>query len=94
MARNQGLQSTVWVSLLAIISVIISLISFFLADLFTNQFDAVRAFYAESFGWEWRWVSQHPKHRYGMFYSDGDAVAGVVQEAGEKASKREPPAVA
>jgi hypothetical protein len=51
---------------------------FIWADLFTSEFDAARKFYAETFGWEWRWVSQHPKHRYGIFYSDGHAVAGVA----------------
>jgi predicted enzyme related to lactoylglutathione lyase len=51
---------------------------FIWADLFTSEFDAALKFYAETFGWEWRWVSQHPKHRYAMFYSDGHAVAGVA----------------
>jgi predicted enzyme related to lactoylglutathione lyase len=51
------------------------------ADLFTSEIDGARRFYAETFGWEWRWISRRPAHRYGIFYSDGDAVAGVAERA-------------
>ena len=36
------------------------------ADLFTSEFDAARQFYADTFGWEWRPVSRHAEHRYGV----------------------------
>jgi len=51
---------------------------FIWADLFTSEVDAARQFYAATFGWEWRWVIQHPVHGYGMFYAEGRAVAGVA----------------
>lgn len=57
------------------------------ADLFTSEFDAARQFYADTFGWEWRWISRGPEHRYGIFYSDGEAVAGVAHRAAPEPDK-------
>jgi len=51
---------------------------FIWADLFTSDLEAERRFYATLFGWEWRWISQHPEHPYGMFYNDEIAVAGIA----------------
>ena len=51
---------------------------FIWADIFTSDVPGARRFYAEMFGWEWRWISKHPDHLYGMFYMDGIAVAGVA----------------
>jgi predicted enzyme related to lactoylglutathione lyase len=51
---------------------------FIWADIFTSDVSGARRFYAEMFGWEWRWISENPDHPYGMFYLDGVAVAGVA----------------
>jgi predicted enzyme related to lactoylglutathione lyase len=51
---------------------------FIWADLFTSDVAGARRFYSEMFGWEWRWINEHPDHPYGMFYRDGVAVAGVA----------------
>jgi predicted enzyme related to lactoylglutathione lyase len=48
-------------------------------DLFTSDVEGVQRFYGELFGWEWRWVSKRRGHRYGMFYDDGIAMAGVAE---------------
>lgn len=50
------------------------------SDLFSSDMEANRVFYAELFGWEWRWISQPPRP-YGMFYLDGYAVAGMAHRA-------------
>jgi len=54
---------------------------FIWADLVTSDVAAARRFYSSLFGWEWRWVSQHPDHPYGMFYKNDIAVAGVAHRA-------------
>lgn len=48
------------------------------ADLFTNDLPAAREFYAGVFGWEWRWVSEQAPRLYGLFYAQGQPVAGVA----------------
>jgi len=48
------------------------------ADLFTSDVAAARRFYSAVFDWEWRWVTQHPDHPYGIFYKNDVAVAGVA----------------
>lgn len=54
---------------------------FIWADYFTSNVDAARSFYAALFGWEWREISVDPERRYGIFYSDGEPVAGVAYRA-------------
>jgi predicted enzyme related to lactoylglutathione lyase len=49
------------------------------ADLFTSDVAGAQRFYSEVFGWEWRWISEHPEHVYGMFYENDIAVAGVAR---------------
>lgn len=51
---------------------------FIWADVFTSDISGTRRFYQGLFGWDWRWISEQPDHRYGMFYRDGVAVAGVA----------------
>lgn len=48
------------------------------ADLLTNDLPGARRFYGELLGWEWRWVSEGSQTPYGIFYKDGEAVAGVA----------------
>jgi predicted enzyme related to lactoylglutathione lyase len=57
------------------------------ADLFTDEIDGARQFYAATFGWKWRWIRRHTVHGYGMFYSEGRAVAGVAQHVAPEADK-------
>ena len=54
---------------------------FIWADYFTSDVDAAKAFYAALFGWEWRDISTAPDSRYGIFYHDGEPVAGVAYRA-------------
>lgn len=49
------------------------------ADYFTSDIDVARRFYGELFDWEWRWVVNEPGSRYGIFYSEGEPVAGVAE---------------
>jgi uncharacterized protein len=51
------------------------------ADYFTSNVEAARKFYAALFGWEWREVVPDPENRYGVFYQDGEPVAGVAYRA-------------
>jgi uncharacterized protein len=51
------------------------------ADYFTSNVEAARIFYAALFGWEWREIATGTGSRYGMFYQDGEAVAGVAYRA-------------
>jgi hypothetical protein len=51
------------------------------ADYFTSNVEAARTFYTALFGWEWREVVQEPQHRYGVFYQNGEPVAGVAYRA-------------
>jgi uncharacterized protein len=48
------------------------------ADYFTSNVEAARIFYAALFGWEWREIATGRGSRYGMFYQDGEPVAGVA----------------
>lgn len=52
------------------------------SDLFTVDVASARSFYTGLFGWQWKSISDHPRP-YGIFYSDGIAVAGLTN--------REPP---
>jgi len=52
---------------------------FIWADFFTSDIDAALAFYGPLFDWEWRWLVNEPGSRYGLFYQDGEAVAGVAE---------------
>jgi len=52
------------------------------ADLFATDMTVARTFYSGLFGWEWRSISEKPRP-YGMFYRNGNAVAGLTN--------REPP---
>jgi predicted enzyme related to lactoylglutathione lyase len=54
---------------------------FIWADYFTSDVDTAKAFYAALFGWEWRDISIAPKDRYGIFYYDGQPVAGMAYRA-------------
>ncbi|MDJ0848520.1 MAG: VOC family protein [Myxococcota bacterium] len=47
------------------------------ADLFTNDVDRARRFYAGVFGWEWRELTRAPQ-RYGLLYMGGQRVAGIA----------------
>jgi predicted enzyme related to lactoylglutathione lyase len=47
------------------------------ADLFTNDVERARKFYEQVFDWDWRVVTAEPQH-YGLLYSNGEAVAGIV----------------
>jgi predicted enzyme related to lactoylglutathione lyase len=49
------------------------------ADMFSSDVSGARRFYGELFGWDWRWVSERPGKRYGIFTNDGAAVAGLAQ---------------
>jgi predicted enzyme related to lactoylglutathione lyase len=51
---------------------------FIWADMFTSDISGTRQFFAGLFGWDWRWISEQPGHRYGIFFDDGVAVAGVA----------------
>lgn len=46
-------------------------------DLLTADVDAARQFYVSVFGWEWRLIKPAPG-AYGVFYNDGEPVAGVA----------------
>ncbi len=48
------------------------------ADLFSSDPEASRDFLVGLLDWEWRWVSMEQGRRYGIFYSGGSAVAGLV----------------
>jgi len=64
---------------------------FIWADIFTSDVSGVQQFYSGLFGWDWRWICKHPDHPYGMFYSNGIAVAGVAHRDapdGDKAYAR------
>jgi uncharacterized protein len=54
---------------------------FIWADYFTSDVDPAKAFYASLFGWEWRDISTAPQDRYGIFYHDGEPVAGMAYRA-------------
>ena len=54
---------------------------FIWADYFTSDVDAAKAFYAALFGWEWRDIDTAPNDRYGIFYYDGQPVAGMAYRA-------------
>jgi predicted enzyme related to lactoylglutathione lyase len=54
---------------------------FIWADYFTSNVEVARKFYAALFGWEWREVVQDPQNRYGVFYQNGEPVAGVAYRA-------------
>ncbi len=54
---------------------------FIWADYFTSDVDTAKTFYAALFGWEWRDISIAPKDRYGIFYFDGQPVAGMAYRA-------------
>jgi uncharacterized protein len=58
------------------------------ADYFTSDVDAARTFYAALFGWQWREVSPDPERRYGIFYQDGEPVAGVAYRPAPDAKRR------
>jgi len=47
------------------------------ADLFSSNMEASRTFYEQVFGWEWRQIKDPPQP-YGLFYLDGDPVAGLA----------------
>ena len=55
---------------------------FIWADYFTSDVEVARRFYGELFNWEWRWINSTAGRRYGMFYKDGFAVAGVAERPG------------
>jgi uncharacterized protein len=54
---------------------------FIWADYFTSDVEAAKAFYAALFGWEWRDINTAPDGRYGIFYQDGEPVAGMAYHA-------------
>jgi uncharacterized protein len=58
------------------------------ADYFTSDVEAARTFYAALFGWQWREISADPEHRYGIFYLDGEAVAGVAYRPAPDSKRR------
>ncbi|MDH5207340.1 MAG: VOC family protein, partial [Burkholderiaceae bacterium] len=60
---------------------------FIWADYFTSDVDAAKTFYSALFGWEWRDIITAPADRYGVFYQDGIAVAGVAYKPAQD-SKR------
>ena len=49
------------------------------ADMFSSDVSGARRFYGQLFGWDWRWISERPGHRYGIFTNGGAAVAGLAQ---------------
>ena len=57
------------------------------ADYFTSNVEVARKFYSALFGWEWREVVQDPENRYGVFYQNGEPVAGVAYHAQLEASQ-------
>ena len=57
------------------------------ADYFTSNVDAARIFYAALFGWDWKEISGARDSRYGMFYQDGEPVAGVAYRASPDTSR-------
>jgi predicted enzyme related to lactoylglutathione lyase len=48
------------------------------ADIFSSDVAGTRRFYGSLFGWDWRWISDRPGRRYGIFINDGAAVAGLA----------------
>ena len=55
------------------------------ADLFSSDLEASRDFLVGLLGWEWRWISTEQGRRYGLFYNDGSAVAGLAHHRSEDA---------
>ena len=51
---------------------------FIWADLFSSDPETSRDFLVGLLGWEWRWVSMEKGRRYGLFYNEGSAVAGLA----------------
>jgi predicted enzyme related to lactoylglutathione lyase len=51
------------------------------ADLFTDDLTVAQTFYERLFDWQLRWVNTDVGARYGMFYKDDAAVAGLVYRA-------------
>jgi predicted enzyme related to lactoylglutathione lyase len=51
---------------------------FIWADLFSSDLEVSRDFLVGLLGWEWRWISTEEGRRYGIFYNDGSAVAGLA----------------
>jgi predicted enzyme related to lactoylglutathione lyase len=54
---------------------------FIWADYFTSNVEAARIFYAALFGWDWKQISGERESRYGMFYQNGEPVAGIAYHA-------------
>jgi len=60
---------------------------FIWTDIFTSDIAAARKFYSEVFGWEWRWINDHPDHPYGIFYQGDIPMAGVSHRTGPEPGK-------
>ena len=60
---------------------------FIWADYFTSDIDKARDFYVQLFGWEWREINTTPEARYGIFYRDNIAVAGMAYRASPDSEK-------